>query len=108
MFLIRMAFWLAIVVMLLPADSTSKNIDVGAGQADVGAIEAIGAARAALDDLSGMCERRPAVCETGQEALQAFGQKAKYGAKRLYEYLDENVDGEARSGAALPVDPRNG
>ncbi len=90
MFLIRLAFWLTLVVILLPADSASTTVE-RSEPPSVGAMEAISAARAAIEDLSEICGRRPAVCETSQAALQTFGQKAKYGARTLYEYLDDTV-----------------
>ena len=90
MFFIRAAFWLSVVVMLLPADNSTGSAEPE-GPAGVSAMAAIGAARAALEDISGICARRPAVCETSTAALHAIGRKAKYGARTLYEYLDENM-----------------
>lgn len=98
MFLIRTAFWLSVVILLLPADPDAGKTSSLTAPEPVGAVEAIGAARAALDDISGLCERRPAVCETGSAALQTFSQKAKFGARKLYEYLDE-ADGVENTGS---------
>jgi hypothetical protein len=53
----------------------------------VGAIEAFGAAQAAVEDASGFCSRQPDACEVGAQAFQTFGEKAQYGAKLLYEFL---------------------
>ena len=99
MFFIRMAFWLSVVVILLPADGASTTA-VRDDSPSIGAMEAIGAARAALEDISEICNRRPAVCETSQAALQTFGQKAKYGARTLYEYLDDNVPESSETGGS--------
>lgn len=99
MFLIRLAFWLTLVVILLPADGASTTAERSESPS-VDAMEAISAARAAIEDLSEICGRRPAVCETSQAALQTFGQKAKYGARTLYEYLDDTVTDPAGTGGA--------
>jgi len=81
-FLIKAAFWLTIVVLLLPADSARQN-----QSAQVGPIEAFGAAQAAVEDASGFCMRKPEACEIGSQAFQSFGEKAQHGAKLLYEFL---------------------
>jgi len=81
-FFIKAAFWLTIVVLLLPADKAKES-----QPAQVGALEALGAAQAAVEDASGFCTRNPEACETGSQAFQTFGEKAQYGAKLLYEFL---------------------
>jgi hypothetical protein len=83
-FLIKAAFWLTIVVLFLPADAGKQR---DASRAQVGAIEAFGAAQAAVEDASGFCSRQPDACETGTQAFQTFGEKAQHGAKLLYEFL---------------------
>lgn len=84
-FLLRVAFWLSIVVVLLPAgpktDSTAPEIST---------FEAIGAAQAAIKDARGFCQREPDACAIGSQALQVFGQKAQNGARMLYEMLSYN------------------
>jgi hypothetical protein len=81
-FLLRVAFWLSIVVVLLPA---GPKTDPSAPA--VSTFEAIGAAQAALKDARGFCSREPEACAVGSQALQVFGQKAQNGAKMLYEFL---------------------
>jgi hypothetical protein len=81
-FLIKAAFWLTIVVLFLPADSAKQG-----PSAQVGPIEALGAAQAAVEDASGFCTRNPGACEVGSQAFQTFGEKAQNGAKMLYEFL---------------------
>jgi hypothetical protein len=81
-FLLRVAFWLSIVVMLLPA---GPKTDPHA--AEVSTFEALGAAQAAWNDARGFCERQPGACVVGSQALQVFGQKAQNGARMLYEWL---------------------
>lgn len=91
MFLIRAAFWLSVVIMFLPADeSASKGENVSTAQT-------IGFAQSVISDLGGICERSPDVCETGGKLARTFGAKAKYGARKLYNYLDETFSGEPKA-----------
>jgi uncharacterized protein DUF5330 len=85
-FLLRVAFWLSIVVILLPTDPAKKNDSV---QAAVSSIEALGAAHAAFEDARGFCDRKPEACQIGSQAIQTFGQKAQLGSKYLYEFLSD-------------------
>lgn len=80
-FLIRAAFWFSLVLLLLPFG--------GEDGAEVGPLRAFLAARAAVDDISGICERKPDVCETGKAALHTIGVRAKASAQLAYEMLDE-------------------
>lgn len=85
-FMLRVAFWLSIVVILLPSDPARK---LDGGHAQISPIEALGAAQAAVQDASGFCNRKPEACQIGSQALETFGQKAQYGSKFLYEFLSE-------------------
>jgi hypothetical protein len=89
-FLIRMAFWLSVVLALLPTfagtDSASK-----ATQSSVDAGDAVSAASATVSDLSGFCDRQPEACNVGAQAAVAFGHQAQAGARILYEYLNDRV-----------------
>ncbi|WP_436639952.1 DUF5330 domain-containing protein [Microbaculum sp. FT89] len=55
----------------------------------VSTLEALSAAQSTMSDLAGFCERNPDTCQTGSAALKVFGQKAQYGARKLYEYIVE-------------------
>jgi hypothetical protein len=83
MFLIRAAFWLSLAIMFIPGDPQS-----GTEAPRVGALQALGAARATVADLSAFCDRNPDVCVTGSAAFQVFAEKAQHGARLLYRYLD--------------------
>jgi hypothetical protein len=86
-FLIKSAFWLSLVLLVIP---------IGGGDGDstprVGAIEAFLAAQAVVGDVAGMCERKPEACEVGKSALQTIGVRAKESARIAYGMLDEHVD----------------
>jgi hypothetical protein len=101
MFLVRSAFWLSVVVMLLPADSNT-----GDKAPRVSAFEAISAARGAVSDFSQFCDRNPDVCVTGGSALQVFGDKVRFGAKMIYGYFDDQRVGTdpAETGTLKPDD----
>ena len=79
MFLIRTAFWLSVIILLLPAEESSTGPQQAA-QANVDATSVISAARSTVSDISGICERSPDVCQTGGAALDTFVKKARYGA----------------------------
>src|ERR1051325_8804114 len=69
-FLLRMAFWIGLVLVLLPRDHTPEA-EKAAPQ--VGASDAISAATAAASDMSQFCKRQPAACEVGGQAATVIG-----------------------------------
>lgn len=91
-FLIRCAFWLSLALLIIPIDTGEQE---NAGDT-VGPIQAAYAAREAVQDLSGLCERKPDVCETSRAALHTIGVRAREGI-RIGMQL---IDGEARSETA--------
>ena len=97
-FLLKAAFWLAVVVLLLPTPDGREVVSHNGVPVD--GTEAIGVARDLVADMSGFCTRNPEACDTGIAAAQAFGVKAQHGARLLYDYLDQ-FTGE--DGAALPL-----
>ena len=86
--LVRMVFWLSVVIALLPV--TSSQQETSASQ--VGAIDALSAASAAVSDIRQFCVRQPAACAAGSQAIVQFGHKAETGAKWLYQFLNETAD----------------
>lgn len=85
MFLIRAAFWLSIAILFIPAEQSDTD------QAPIKLVstgEAIVAAQSVWSDLSGFCARNPQVCVTGETAMATFSQKAKNGARMVYNFLD--------------------
>lgn len=94
MFLLRAAFWLGVVILLIPADP-----ETGTEAPRVTAFDALVAARATIADMSGFCERNPDVCVTGSAAFDLFSQKAENGAKMLYRYFDGEGAQETPAGA---------
>ncbi|MGO9629616.1 MAG: DUF5330 domain-containing protein [Xanthobacteraceae bacterium] len=84
-FLLRMTFWLGLVLILLPIGSAQRSPSGG----EVSASEAISAASATVGDLRGFCGRQPDACTVGSQVATAIGYRAQAGAKMLYEALSE-------------------
>jgi hypothetical protein len=95
-FLLKVAFWLAVVVLLLPtppSDRPSPASQVGAG-------DAMSAASATVSDMRQFCSRQREACEIGSQAVTHFAYKAEAAAKMLYEFLNERLRSE-RAGSAM-------
>lgn len=88
-FLIRAAFWFSLVLLALPLGTGSDE----AGQPAVGPLQALAAAREAVGDIAGICERKPDVCVTGRSAMHTITARAKETARIAAAMLDE--DGSA-------------
>ena len=110
-FLLRMAFWLGLVLVLLPREKTPESDKVP----QIGASEAVSAATAAVSDMGQFCKRQPAACEIGGQAATALGQRAQDGARQLYKIVTDKKpdhtnsigtagDAEVAVAAALPGD----
>jgi hypothetical protein len=84
-FLLRMAFWLGLVLVLLPREKTPESAKLP----QVGASEAVSAATAAVSDMSQFCKRQPAACEVGGQAATVIGQRAQEGARKLYQIITD-------------------
>jgi hypothetical protein len=84
-FLLRITFWLGLVLVLLPRDKTPESEKVP----QIGAAEAVSAASAAVSDMSQFCKRQPAACEVGGQAATVIGQRAQDGARKLYQIITD-------------------
>jgi Family of unknown function (DUF5330) len=85
-FLLRMAFWLCVILVLLPSGGTipGPKLEISAG-------DAFSAARATVTDAQKFCERQPDACLFGSQAAVALGHRAQAGAKMIYEFLNEQL-----------------
>ena len=101
-FLLRMAFWLCIVLVLLPSGGTNP-----APKADISAGDALSAAKAAMADAQKFCDRQPGACVFGSQAAIALGHRAQAGAKMIYEFLNEQL-GPSETGPATTSSMRIG
>jgi Family of unknown function (DUF5330) len=85
-FLLRMAFWLGLVLVLLPIGSAPQSTTPSS---EVSTSEAISAASATVGDFRGFCVRQPDACTVGSQVATAIGYRAQAGAKMLYDVLSE-------------------
>lgn len=82
-FLLRLTFWLGLVLVLLPQDKTPESEKLP----QVGASEAVSAATAAVSDFTQFCKRQPAACEVGEHAATVIGHRAQEGARKVYKMI---------------------
>lgn len=101
-FLLRLAFWLGIVLLLLPL-SISED-----GTRQIGAWQAFTAAQSAIADASGFCERQPQACAVGGQLLAHLGDKAHAAVDWLFANVNVNdvtgAAGKAGGSALTPQD----
>src|SRR5471030_3122807 len=86
-FLLRMAFWLTVVCVLLPGGGTKSN----SPEAQIDATQAASMAGAAVSDMRGFCERQPDACVVGGKVAVAIGHKAEAGARTIYEFINSKL-----------------
>ena len=84
-FLLRAAFWVSLVLILIPTGGSKT----APKEPTIGAAEAASAASAAVADLSHFCKRQPDACAVGSQAATVLVHKAQAGATMLYQYFTE-------------------
>src|ERR1700723_1585216 len=89
-FLLRMAFWVGLVLVLLPRDKTPDSHK----QPQLGASEGVSAATAAVSDMSQFCKRQPSACEVGGQAATVISHRAQEGARKLYQIITDKKPSE--------------
>jgi Family of unknown function (DUF5330) len=108
-FLLRMAFWLGVIAILLPRGASQPE-----SSAQISATDAMSAATATVGDMRQFCERQPEACTVGSQAAVAIEDRAKAGAKRLYEMFNERlsvndndriITATAKSPKSVPLPP---
>jgi hypothetical protein len=99
-FLLRVAFWLTIVLALLPSGGAQQS-----AEAKVGPTEAVVAAGAAVSDMSSFCDRQPDACVVGAKAAVAIGQRAQAGARMVYEFLNDHASHGNNTGSVTKLAP---
>lgn len=97
-FLLRLAFWIGLVLVLLPRDPSK---DDAAKAPQIGAADAVSAATAAINDMSQFCTRQPAACEIGGKAASEVGNRAQGGAKKIYQII---TDKKSDTTGSIPND----
>jgi hypothetical protein len=102
-FLLRVAFWLTIVLALLPSGGAQRSAQAEASQPKFGAGDAVVAASAAVSDMTSFCERQPDACVVGAQAAVAIGQRAQAGAKMVYEFINDHAARGTETGSVIKV-----
>ncbi len=87
-FLLRMAFWLGLVLVLLP---TGKSPDANKGP-QVDPAQAVTAAGAAVADMAQFCNRQPQACEVGGQAASVVGARVQAGARKAIQFFTDKVE----------------
>jgi hypothetical protein len=90
LFLIRAAFWLIIIVLLLPTDAQQRS-------------EVYGTAQAAVNDVVTFCDRNPETCAKGKDAFGVFVQKAQFGARMLIDMINGRTTEGGESATDIPA-----
>ncbi|MBS7539349.1 DUF5330 domain-containing protein [Ancylobacter lacus] len=123
LFLLRTAFWLTVVLMLLPAlpDSGPRPhagvtpatpasaagtgaAPSGLAAAQVDSLDALSLASAAVSDATGFCARQPRACEVGGQLLELVSERAGEGARRVFDYVTSQIASEKRKAAERAAD----
>lgn len=97
-FLLRMAFWLTVVCVLLPGSGEKT----AAPDAQIDAVQAVTLASAAVSDMRGFCDRNPNACVVGGKVATAIGHRAEAGARTIFEFVSTKL---ADSKAAPAEEP---
>jgi hypothetical protein len=95
-FLLRMTFWLSVVIALLPITPSQQKTSAS----QMGATDALSAAIAVLSDIHQFCERQPSACATGSQTIVQFGHKVQTGAELLYQFLNERMTADQSTATA--------
>jgi hypothetical protein len=90
-FLLRVAFWLCVVFVLLPTGGADKDKSAQAAAPQINPVEAVSAASATVSDMRHFCERQAEACAVGSQAAAVLGQRAQAGAKMVYEFINEKI-----------------
>jgi hypothetical protein len=104
LFLLRMAFWLGVVCLLLPGSGSQSKTPT----TQVDAAEAVTLASAAVSDARGFCDRQPTACRIGGKVAVALGHRAEAGARTLYQFIvakisDQPEPANGSTAQAMPV-----
>ena len=98
-FLLRMAFWLTVVCVLLPTGGSKQT----APDAQIDAVQAATLAGAAVSDVRGFCDRQPDACVVGGKVVVALGHKAEAGARTIYEFISAKLNDKAAPTEKTPA-----
>ncbi len=99
-FLIRTAFWISLLLLVLPFGGATKGDGPTAqDKASIDAMSALAAAGATISDVTGFCSRQPDACAVGGQAIKMVGERAREGASAISDYLSQSPEREAAKSA---------
>ncbi len=86
-FLLRLAFWVMLICLLLPSSrEDGQRLISSAGQA--------------VADMRGFCQRNPQTCDDMRVTMTALLARVRNGAEMVQGWLAQESEGEAGAGAA--------
>ena len=89
-FVIKMAFFLGLIAMLVPG-GTSRD-----GEPEINLFAVLYGAQAAMSDLSNFCERAPSACAAGGDVARFAGERVSDGLALAYDFVDDAVSKRRR------------
>jgi hypothetical protein len=89
MFLIRMMFWLSLVVLVLPTDAQQQA-------------RLYQTAVATVERITTFCDRNAKACAAGAEAWSIFLKKAEFGARVAFDLVSSRTRSNEEAPAARP------
>ena len=98
-FLLRMAFWLTVVCVLLPGSGEKA----AAPDVQINAVQAVTLAGAAVSDMRGFCDRNPDACVVGGKVATVIGHRAEAGARTIFEFVSTKLTDSKPAPAEEPT-----
>ncbi|HZV21998.1 MAG TPA: DUF5330 domain-containing protein [Hyphomicrobiales bacterium] len=89
LFLLRLAFWLMLICLLLPGSPEDNR-------------RLINSAERTVSDVRGFCQRNPDVCEDARVSLAVMLAKLRSGAELLETWLSRGEKTDNRLSGAIP------
>jgi hypothetical protein len=91
MFLLRTAFWLTVVMLLMPSNSSAPSKPEAR---EVRAGDAVSAASATITDMRQFCSRQAEACTVGSQIIQQLGEAARHGARVVHDLVNAQAKAE--------------
>jgi Family of unknown function (DUF5330) len=102
--LLRMIFWVGLVLVLLPNVSSQLMPKSSVSTSDV-----LVAASDIVADIQHFCERQPQACVIGSQTMVTLGERAQATTKILYDFLRDQFGSSdstsMRTTGGIPIPP---
>lgn len=100
-FVLKSAFFLGVVAMLLPGDGQGDETR----QSRIDVFSTFAGAQAAIADLSNFCDRAPTACDAGGDLARFAGERIGDGIALAYNFVETERDGRPASGNSVATPP---